>query len=163
MRKIALALPLLAAGIALAAPALAGDYKVGALTIGNPWTRPAMASMNGVGFMTIANAGAKPVKLVSAESALAGKVEIHRSAMANGVMTMRRQDDGVTIPAGGSVAFAPGGYHLMLLGMKQPLAQGQKAPVTLVFDNGRRAAVELTVQSAPPQAPQGSTSEHQHH
>jgi len=163
MRKIALALSPLVACIVLAAPAMAGDYRLGALTIKAPWTRPAMASMNGVGFMTIANASAQPVKLLSAESPLAGKVEIHRSAMANGVMTMRRQDDGVAIPAGGSVTFAPGGYHLMLLGLKQPLAQGQKAPVTLVFDNGRRAAVELTVQSAAPQAPQGSMGEHQHH
>ncbi len=153
----------LAAVLAFSTPAMAGDYKVGVLTIGNPWTRPAMAGMNGVGFMTIANAGAKPVKLVSAESPLAGKVEIHRSAMANGVMTMRRQDEGVTIPAGGSVAFAPGGYHFMLLGLKQPLAQGQKAPVTLVFGNGRRAAVELTVQSAAPKASQGPKGEHQHH
>lgn len=163
MRKIALTPLAVAAVLALTAPALAGDDKVGAVTIGNPWTRPAMAGMNGVGFMTIANAGAKPVKLVSAESPLAGKVEIHRSAMANGVMTMRRQDEGVTIPAGSSVAFAPGGYHLMLLGLNRPLAQGQKAPITLVFDNGRRAAIELTVQSAAHPAPQGSMGEHQHH
>jgi copper(I)-binding protein len=153
----------LAAVLAFTAPAMAGDYKVGALTIGNPWTRPAMASMNGVGFMTITNAGGKPVKLLSAESPMAGKVEIHRSAMADGVMTMRRQDEGVTIPAGGSVAFAPGGYHFMLLGLKQPLAQGQKAPVTLVFDNGRRVAIELTVRNAASKASQGSMGEHQHH
>lgn len=153
----------LAAVLAFTAPAMAGDYKVGALTIKSPWSRPAMAGMNGVGFMTIANTGARPVKLVSAESPLAGKVEIHRSAMANGVMTMRRQDDGVTIPAGGATAFAPGGYHLMLMGLKKPLAEGQKAPVTLIFDNGRRAAVELTVQIAAPQATQGSAGGHAHH
>ncbi|ALL12045.1 copper chaperone PCu(A)C [Caulobacter henricii] len=149
--------------LALATPALAGDYKVGALTIKSPWTRPALINMNGVGFMTFANAGPRPVRLLSAESPVAGKVEIHQSAMANGVMSMRRQDDGVVIPAGGSVAFAPGGYHLMLLGLKQPLVQGQKVPLTLVFDNGRRAAVELTAQSAAPQAGQGSAAEPHHH
>ena len=149
--------------LALAAPASAGDYKVGTLTIQAPWTRPAMAGMNGVGFMTIANAGARPVRLIAAESPVAGKVEIHRSAMANGVMTMRRQDEGVEIPAGGAVSFAPGGYHLMLMGLKTPLTQGQKTPVTLVFDNGRRASVELTAQTTAPEAKAGAMGGHQHH
>jgi copper(I)-binding protein len=144
-----------AAVIAMAAPALAGDYKIGALTIKAPWTRPAMAGMNGVGFMTIANAGAKPVTLLRAESPVAGAVEMHSSSMsANGVMSMRRED---------KVAFSPGGYHFMLLGLKQPLTSGQKAPVTLIFENGRRAMVELTVQAAPPQAAKGMPPEHQHH
>ena len=154
----------LAAVIAFAAPAVAGDYKIGALTIQAPWTRPAQAGMNGVGFMTIANAGAKPVTLLRVESPLAGAVEAHSSSMsASGVMSMRREDKGVVIPAGGRVAFAPGGYHLMLLGLKQPLTQGQKAPVTLIFDNGRRAMVEMAVQAAPPQAAKGMPPEHQHH
>ena len=153
----------LAAVIAIAAPATAGDYKIGALTIQAPWTRPAMAGMNGVGFMTIANAGAKPVTLLRAESPVAGKVEMHSSSMsANGVMSMRREDKGVVIPAGGQVAFSPGGYHFMLLGLKQPLTSGQKAPVTLIFENGRRALVEMTVQAAPPQAAKGMPPEHQH-
>jgi copper(I)-binding protein len=155
---------ILAAVIAFAAPAVAGDYKIGALTIQAPWTRPAMAGMNGVGFMTITNAGAKPVTLLRAESPVAGKVEMHSSSMsANGVMSMRREDKGVVIPAGGQIAFSPGGYHFMLLGLKQPLTSGQKAPVTLIFENGRRAMVELTVQAAPPQAAKGMPPEHQHH
>ena len=148
---------------ALALPATAADYKIGALTIQSPWSRPAMAGMNGVGFMIIANAGAKPVKLMSAQSPAAATVEIHRSAMADGVMTMRRQDAGVEIPAGGAVAFAPGGYHFMLLGLKQPLAAGQKIPVTLVFENGRRGRIELSVQTASPKAAQSAAPEHQHH
>ena len=153
----------LAATITLAAPALAGDYKIGALTIKTPWTRPAQAGMNGVGFMTLANAGPKPVTLLRAESPAAGKVEIHSSSMSPaGVMSMRREDKGVVIPAGGQVAFASGGYHFMLLGLKQPQAQGQKTPVTLIFDNGRRALVELTVQAAPPPAAKGMPADHQH-
>lgn len=160
MRKFVLAL---AATAAISAPALAGDQKFGNLTVQQPWTRPAMAGMNGVGFMVIANAGAKPVKLLSAESPIAGKVEMHSSSMTNGVMSMRRQDEGVTIPAKGQQAFAPGGYHFMLLGLKQPLTLGQKVPVTLIFDNGLRAKVEMAVQSAAAPAPMGSAAEHQHH
>jgi copper(I)-binding protein len=154
----------LAAVIAFAAPATAGDYKIGALTIQAPWTRPAQAGMNGVGFMTIANAGPKPVTLLRAESPIADKVEMHSSSMsAAGVMSMRREDKGVVIAAGGQTVFASGGYHFMLLGLKQPLVQGQKTPVTLIFDNGRRAMVELTVQTAAPQAAKGMPPEHQHH
>ena len=149
---------------ALAAPAAqAGDYKLGALTVRQPWSRPAQAGMNGVGFMTIANAGKTPVTLKSAESPAADKVEMHQSAMAGGVMTMRRQDAGVVIPAGGQVAFAPGGYHFMLLGLKQAQGVGQKIPVTLIFDNGRRLQVDLTVQLTPPSGGQASSApEHKH-
>lgn len=146
---------------ALAAPlAQAADVKLGAVTVGQPWSRPAQAGMNGVGFMTFANAGKTPVTLKSATSPAAGKVEIHQSSMAGGVMTMRRLDAGVAIPAGGQVAFAPGGYHLMLIGLKQPQAVGQKVPVTLIFDGGRKMQVELAVQLAPPTAQ--SAPEHAH-
>lgn len=152
------------AAAALCAPlAHAGDYKLGALTVRQPWSRPAQAGMNGVGFFTLVNAGKTPVTLKAVESPAAGKVEIHQSAMANGVMTMRRQDAGVVVPAGGQVAFAPGGYHLMLLSLKAPQAVGQKVPVTLIFDNGRKAQVELTVQMAPPPGGQASPAmPHQH-
>ena len=154
MSRLFLAAPLAAlAAAVLAAPlAHAGDYKLGQITVRQPWSRPAQANMNGVGFMTLVNAGKAPVTLKSVESPAAGKVELHQSAMANGVMTMRRQDNGITIPAGGQVALAPGGYHVMLLGLKQAQGVGQKVPVTLVFDNGRKLQVDLAVQLAPPTA-----------
>lgn len=138
------------AAIVVPSLAVAGDYKLGALTIRQPWSRPAQVGMNGVGFLTLVNAGKTPVTLKSAESPAAGKVEIHQSAMANGVMTMRRQDAGVVVPAGGEVALAPGGYHFMLLGLKRAQGPGQKVPVTLIFGDGRKIQVELTVQLAPP-------------
>ena len=151
----------LAALAAASAPAMAGDYKVGAVTVQSPWSRPAQAGMNGVGFMTILNTGAKPMTLTAIESPLADTVELHQSSMANGVMTMRRQDT-ATIAAGGKLELSPGGYHLMLLGLKQPLKVGQKAPVTLVFAGGQRVTVDLTVQLAPPQAAMGGMMDHQH-
>jgi copper(I)-binding protein len=153
----------LTAILAASTAARAGDYKLGALTIGQPWSRPAQAGMNGVGFFTLTNAGKTPVTLKAVESPAAAKVEIHQSAMANGVMTMRRQDAGVVVPAGGQVAFAPGGYHLMLLSLKGAQGVGQKVPVTLVFDNGRKAQVELTVQLAPPSGGQAMPMGEHHH
>lgn len=153
----------LTAILAASTAAEAGDYKLGALTVRQPWSRPAQAGMNGVGFFTLVNAGKTPVTLKSVESPAAAKVEIHQSAMAGGVMTMRRQDAGVVVPPGGQIAFAPGGYHLMLLSLKAAQGVGQKVPVTLVFDNGRKAQVELTVQLAPPPGGQASPMGEHHH
>lgn len=148
---------------ALSAPlAQAGDYKLGALTVQSPWSRPAQAGMNGVGFMTILNTGTKPVTLTGVETPLANKAELHLSSMAGGVMTMRRQDS-IEIAPGGKLNLAPGGYHVMLLGLKQPLKAGQKAPLTLVFDNGRRISVDMTVQLAAPAAARDAGSAHDHH
>lgn len=157
------ALALSAAAVIAAPLAQAGDYKLGALTIRQPWSRPAQAGMNGVGFMTIVNAGKIPVTLQRVETAAAASVEIHQSAMVNGVMTMREQDKGVVIPAGGQVAFAPGGYHFMILSLKAAQGVGQKVPVTLIFDNGRKARVDLTVQLTPPSGGQApAMGEHKH-
>lgn len=150
--------PALIAAALIATPAFAAD-----LTVQNAWSRPAQAGMNGVGFMTIVNSGKKPVKLVSVETSLAGKAELHQSSMTNGVMTMRRLDQGVIIAPGGKLELASGGYHLMLLGLKQPLKVGQKAPVTLIFEKRRRITVDLTVRIASPQSLKGSGSEHHHH
>lgn len=163
-RLFAIALATSAMAALAAAPAAqAADYKLGALTIHQPWSRPAQAGMNGVGFMTIANAGKTPVTLVRMETSAAARAEIHQSAMANGVMTMRELDKGVAIPAGGEIAFAPGGYHFMLIGLKTAQKVGQKVPVTLVFDNGRKAQVDLAVQLTPPTGAQTSpASEHRH-
>jgi copper(I)-binding protein len=152
---------LAAVSLLAAAPVQAADARLGAVTVLQPWSRPAQAGMNGVGFLTIANAGKTPVTLKGAQSPAAGKIEIHQSAMADGVMTMRRQDAGVVIPPGGEVAFAPGGYHFMLLGLKQAQGPGQKVPVTLIFDKGRKLKVELTVQLTPPPAARAAP-EHAH-
>jgi len=162
-RLFAIALTaILAASAATPTSTWAGDYKLGALTIRQPWSRPAQAGMNGVGFFTVVNAGKTPVTLKSVETSAAGKVEIHQSSTANGVMRMRRQDNGVVIPAGGQVAFAPGGYHLMLLSLKTAQAQGQKVPVTLVFGDGRKVQIDLAVQLVPPSGQAAPAGEHHH-
>jgi len=163
MRLFAIALTaIVAASTAVSTPTWAGDYKLGALTIRQPWSRPAQAGMNGVGFFTVVNAGKTPVTLTRAETPAADKVEIHQSSTANGVMSMRRQDNGVTIPAGGQVAFAPGGYHLMLLSLKSAQAQGQNVPVTLVFNNGLKLQIDLAVQLTPPSGQAAPMADHHH-
>lgn len=147
----ALAAVALPAFVAPAFPnkAFAGDYRAGGIEVRRPWTRPAKAGMNGVGYLTLANVGAKPVKLVAVETPAARSATIHQSSMAGGVMSMRPVPDGLTIAPGAKVDFAPGGYHVMLMGLKSAQALGGKVPLTLVFDGGRKIKIDLSVEAGP--------------
>jgi copper(I)-binding protein len=83
-------------------------------------------SQVGVGYMAIINTGSTADRLVSASSPAAGKVQVHEMVMQNGVMKMRELPDGLPIEARKTVSLAPGGNHLMLMGLKNPLKQGDK-------------------------------------
>ena len=72
----------------------------------------------------ITNDGDAPDRLVSAEAAFAGQAEIHQMTMNNGVMQMRPVPEGVTVPAKGKLVFSPDSYHLMFMGLKGPLKEG---------------------------------------
>ena len=74
-------------------------------------------------------------------------------AMKDGVMTMRPLDNGLTIDPGKTVKLAPGGYHLMMFDLKNPLKQGDTVPVTLKFEKAGEVKVSLAVQGIGAQAP----------
>ena len=157
MRATALlAFGFIVAGL-FAGSARAEDVKAGDLVISQPWTRatPGGAKTGG-GYLTIENKGSTPDKLVSATADVAGKVEVHEMAMNNGVMTMRPLESGLTIDPGKTVKLAPGGYHLMLMELKNPLKQGDKVPVTLQFEKAGKVAVTLDVQGVGAQGPAGA-------
>jgi len=140
------------AALTISAPAAAGDYRAGGIEVRRPWTRPAQAGMNGVGYLTVANVGAKPVKLMAVETPAARSATIHQSSMAGGVSSMRAVTGGLTIAPGAKLEFAPGGYHLMLMGLKSAQTLGGKVPLTLVFDGGRKMRIDLSVEAGPPKA-----------
>src|SRR5258708_16337365 len=95
-------------------PALADDYKLGALEIGHPWTRAtAPTAPTGGGFLTITNAGPTPDRLIAVKSAAADKVEVHEMKMDGNVMRMRALDQGIEIPPGATVELKPGGFRVM--------------------------------------------------
>ena len=132
---------------AVTAPALAHDYKVGSLVITHPWTRAtAPTAKAGGGFLVIENKGSTPDRLVAAQSNASEKVEIHEMKMDGNVMRMRELAGGPEIPPGGSVMLKPGGYHIMFMELKAPLAKGNKVPVTLVFEKAGKVDVEFAVQ-----------------
>lgn len=137
----------LAAALAGVATGAAG--APGGLTIRDAWARPAAAGANGAGYLTIVNAGRTADRLIAAASPAAARVSIHESRLAGSVMTMRAVD-GVTIPAGGSVAFKPGSLHLMLEGLETLLKVGDHVAVTLVFQRAGRRAARLAVANGRP-------------
>ena len=141
----------------LATPAQAQEVKAGDLVISQGWSRatPGGAKIAG-GYLTIDNKGSAPDRLVSVAGDVAGKVEIHEMAMNNGVMTMRPLDKGLPIEPGKTVKLAPGGYHLMLMDLKNPLKQGEKVPLELQFEKAGKVAVSLDVQGVGAQAPAGA-------
>ncbi|MBS0124609.1 copper chaperone PCu(A)C [Thetidibacter halocola] len=138
MKKILLAG---AAALALAVPAMAD------VTIEDAYARSAMpGAPSGAAFMVIANTGAEDDRLVEARSDIAARVELHTHMdMGGGVMKMTEVEEGFVIPAGGSHALARGGDHVMFMGLKQPLVQGEAVTVTLVFEKAGEMVVEIPV------------------
>jgi periplasmic copper chaperone A len=153
----ALAFASLVAGL-FATTSQAEDVKAGDLVITQAWTRatPGGAKIGG-GFLTIENKGTAADKLVGVSADVAGKVEVHEMAMNNGVMTMRPLENGLTIDPGKTVKLAPGGYHLMMMDLKNPLKQGEKVPVTLQFEKAGKVAVTLDVQGVGAPGPAGGS------
>jgi copper(I)-binding protein len=123
------------AAFVAAVPASAHEAKVGTIEISDLWTRatPPKAP-TGAGFMTIANEGKDADRLVAAASPVADQTQIHEMTTKDGVMTMHEVEGGLEIPAGGSVTLAPGGYHIMFMGLKEGFVDGGKVPVTLTFE-----------------------------
>ena len=139
---------------ALALPAHADDVAAGSLKISAPWARatPKGATV-GAGYMTITNNGSAPDRLVGGAAEVSNRFEIHEMTMDNGVMRMRHIAKGLEITPGQSVELKPGGNHVMFLGLKKPLAQGEYVKATLVFEKAGKVDVDFTVESIGAQRP----------
>jgi copper(I)-binding protein len=107
------------------------------------WVRGTVAQQKATGMFAkiTSTAGGK---LVSASSPAAGMVEVHEMSMDGNVMRMRAVN-GLDLPAGKTVELKPGGYHLMMMDLKQPFAEGSSVSVTLVIEgpDGKRESVEV--------------------
>ncbi|WP_439814536.1 copper chaperone PCu(A)C [Zavarzinia sp. CC-PAN008] len=143
------AIPLAAVTVPVfTAPALAHEFKAGDLVVEHPWVRlpPAAGPVAG-GYLVIHNGGAVADRLLSAQVAVAGKVEIHEMKVDDaGKMTMRPLPDGLEVAPGGSVALQPGGYHLMLLELSRPLTLGENLDGSLTFEKAGTVTVQFTVE-----------------
>jgi periplasmic copper chaperone A len=138
------------------ATAHAGDYKVGLLTIADPWVRATpKGATTGAGYMTITNAGTTPDRLMSGSSDVAPKFEVHEMTMENGVAKMRLIKGGLEIKPGETVELKPGSFHVMFVGLKKPLTAGGHIKTTLVFEKAGTVNVEYDVRAMGAEPSQG--------
>jgi periplasmic copper chaperone A len=139
--------PVLFALLMFSAPAAhAKDYHAGSLDISGPWSRatPKGASV-GAGYLTIKNTGTTADRLIGGSSDTAAKFEVHEMTMDNGVMKMRPIKGGLEIKPGETVEFKPEGLHVMFVGLKKPLKQGDHVKATLEFEKAGKVDVDFDV------------------
>jgi copper(I)-binding protein len=89
-------------------------------------------------------------RLTSVISPRAARSELHAVSTDGGVMSMREMENGLELPAGETVALAPGGDHIMLMSVTVPLAEGDRVPLALTFESGAQIALEAPVRAAAP-------------
>ena len=128
-------------------------HKLGVLTVEAPWARAsAGAARAGAAYLKIANAGAEDDRLTGVSAPVAERVELHTHAMSDGVMRMRRVD-AVAVPGGESAELKPGGHHVMLIGLRAPLKEGETFPLTLSFEKAGTITVPVAVGSIAARGP----------
>ena len=132
----------------------AQEAKVGNIKIEGAYTRSTVPGQKAAGgFMKIVDQGAAD-QLISASSPIADEVQLHTMTMEDNVMKMR-QVKSIDIPANGSVELKPGGLHIMIMGIKEPLAAGSSIPLKLKFAKAGEVEVKLPVNAMSGQAPAG--------
>lgn len=132
-----------ASALFAAAACLAPAAVLAQVAVADPWVRATVPQQQASGaFMTITSP--KTSRLVQASSPVAGVVELHEMKMEGNVMRMRAVP-GIDLPAGRKVELGPGGYHVMLMALKQTLVAGETVPITLIFEgeDRRRETVEI--------------------
>lgn len=146
--RLVITLSMLLLGAAL--QAVAGPNRIGDIVVHQPWARelPPVAH-TGAAYLSIHNTGTQADRLLSATSPVAARVEMHSHEHAAGMMRMQ-QVEAVALPAGQQVDFAPGGLHLMLIGLRQPLAAGQDFTLELNFEHAGRVQVQVEVRKNAP-------------
>ena len=122
-----------ALGFALQGPLALAIAQPSTIEIDHAWSRPAAAGRVGVLYCTITDSGA-PDRLTGISTPAAERAELHQSLRENGVAKMLAIES-ATVKPGKPLTLAPGGYHVMLVGLKQSLKPGDRFPVTFTFEH----------------------------
>lgn len=144
--------------------ARAHDVTQGDLRIHEPWARATIGvAQTAAAYLTVVNQGAQDDRLIGVSTPVADAAMLHKSVMdENGVMKMRPLE-AIDVPAGGEVKLEPGGMHVMLMGVHQPLKAGDHFPMTLSFERAGDVAVTVHVaDAAAGSAEQGSGGQESH-
>lgn len=122
-----------------AAPTTAGA----AVTASDGWVKTAPSGMTAA-FVTLTNPSDVGQVVVSASSPASAVVQIHEMVMQDGQLVMQQKKDGIPVPAHGTVVLEPGGNHLMLMDVTEPIKPGDVVPFTLTFASGATLAFSAT-------------------
>jgi periplasmic copper chaperone A len=142
--------------------AQAHEYQDGDLTIIHPWARPTAEGQNNAAvYLSITDDGPSADRLVSAETPVAAKTELHKTVEEGGVAKMI-PEKAIEVNAGSVVEFKPGGYHIMLIGLKHRLEEGQMVPITLSFEKGGTVKVEAKIEKTSSEASEKSQASEKH-
>ena len=130
--------------LALVAALFTSAAQAQSVSVKDPWVRATVAQQKASGLFAQISA-AQGARLLSASSPVAGVVEIHEMSMDGNVMKMRALPSGLDLPAGQTVELKPGGYHVMLLDLKQTLKAGDTVDATLTVEHkdGRREDIAV--------------------
>jgi hypothetical protein len=123
------------------------EVRAEELTVSNAWMRALPSSVPSGGYFTLHNGENRDVILIGADSPACGMLMLHKSSDMGGMSEMNEVAD-VKVAAGSSIAFAPGGLHLMCMDVTAALKPGGKVPVTLIFDGDRKLTVQFAVRNA---------------
>ncbi len=150
-RAMALLLTLIVALSAAACGSGAVSPSTGAsegpLVVKDAWVRAAAAGADTAAYFTIVNGQSAPDTLLSATTDAAQEVGVHETTTDTSGMTGMHAVPSLGIPGGGTVQFAPGGYHVMLTSLKQALAAGGTVTLTLTFQNAGIVTVNAEVRA----------------
>ena len=151
------------AGLFLFSAAALAQSHTGIMTTAG-WAPASLAgAKTGIAYATVMNHSGKTVEITALSSPVASTVELHDQSQKDGVVTMRRVEVPRLVP-GKSMKLKPGGRHFMLIGLKEPLIEGQTFPLTITFDSGESVTAEITVKKAGLQpADESPKLEHDHH
>ncbi|MGH6671173.1 MAG: copper chaperone PCu(A)C [Xanthobacteraceae bacterium] len=117
------------------------------VSVQKPWMRFIIKSRPAAGYFTLENHTGSALELTGASSSACGMVMLHRSEEVNGVESMQPVKS-ISVPAHGSVSFAPGGYHLMCMSPKSAISVGAAVPVTLKFADGKTITAQFPIKGA---------------
>jgi hypothetical protein len=135
------------AAVLLAAPALAHETRIGKLVIEHPYARASAGpAKTGAAYLTVRNEGEADDRLVAVSCGAAMHAQLHGHVNDGGVMRMRHLADGIAVPAGGEARLAPGGHHIMLMGLNGPLFEGETIQIELTFKKAGAVTVEVEVE-----------------
>lgn len=111
------------------------------ITAADPWVKAVDTGMTAA-FVTLSNTSDSDLVLVSASTPASSMVELHEMAMKDGEMVMQPKEGGIPVPADGTATLEPGGDHIMLMDVTEPIEPGDAVSLTLTFDDGSTLDVE---------------------